>query len=300
MLEQHVPEQPGHKRFVLSEIQYSVYEYNVDRPVLVTPRYNLWVCCCLHVCWHAGRAEWAGATSATHRPLSRPSWLPPITWWRFTCFCFRGWMLRTPCNRRCWGSYRLRRAAALVLGCFMRRNCCQWFVWISLEWDCVQIVPCLSDRGEGSCMNRERQTDRERGLMDVSASADKLPPERLLVAIETPGKEIKKGWGLEKTCFFTVASQPLACFAHLVGEIVKAIPGWCWRCEQKQNNFIKKKKESSVKTSVLLGNGEFEDFLLSTCQHMVVSWHSWGYFFNCFMLLPLKHNLIHMFCIIFS
>lgn len=40
---------------------------------------------------------------------------------------------------------------------------------------------------------RERQKGRERDLMDVSASADKLPPERLLVAIETPGEEIKKG-----------------------------------------------------------------------------------------------------------
>lgn len=60
--------------------------------------------------------------------------------------------------------------------------------------------------------------------MDVSASADKLPLERLLVAIETPGEEIKKGRGLEKTCFFMVTSQPLACFAHLVGEIVKTMP----------------------------------------------------------------------------
>lgn len=38
----------------------------------------------------------------------------------------------------------------------------------------------------------ERQKDRERDLMGVSASADKFPPERLLVAIETPGEERKK------------------------------------------------------------------------------------------------------------
>lgn len=40
-----------------------------------------------------------------------------------------------------------------------------------------------SDIVEGSSTYRERQKDRD--LMDVSASADKLPPERLLVAIET-------------------------------------------------------------------------------------------------------------------
>lgn len=39
----------------------------------------------------------------------------------------------------------------------------------------------------------ERQKGRERDLMNVIASADRLPPERLLVAIETPGEEIKKG-----------------------------------------------------------------------------------------------------------
>lgn len=60
--------------------------------------------------------------------------------------------------------------------------------------------------------------------MTVSASADRLPPERLLVAIETPGEEIKKGRELEKTCFFMITSQPLTCFAHLVGENVKTMP----------------------------------------------------------------------------
>lgn len=49
---------------------------------------------------------------------------------------------------------------------------------------------------------RERQRDRERDLIDVSASADRLPPERLLVAIETPGEEIKKGRVGKKKMFF--------------------------------------------------------------------------------------------------
>lgn len=40
---------------------------------------------------------------------------------------------------------------------------------------------------------RDRKKDRVRDLMNVSASADRLPPKRLLVAIETPGEEIKKG-----------------------------------------------------------------------------------------------------------
>ncbi len=39
----------------------------------------------------------------------------------------------------------------------------------------------------------EGQKDRVRDLMNVSTSADRLPPKRLLVAIETPGEEIKKG-----------------------------------------------------------------------------------------------------------
>lgn len=44
-----------------------------------------------------------------------------------------------------------------------------------------------------SHIESERQKDRERDLMNVNTSADRLPPERLLVAIETPGEEIKKG-----------------------------------------------------------------------------------------------------------
>lgn len=45
----------------------------------------------------------------------------------------------------------------------------------------VKVAPC-----------RESQKDGEEDLMDVNASADRLPPERLLVAIETPGEEIKQ------------------------------------------------------------------------------------------------------------
>lgn len=51
----------------------------------------------------------------------------------------------------------------------------------------------MTEVKEASHTKRERQRDRERDLMDVSASADRLPPERLLVAIETAGEEIKKG-----------------------------------------------------------------------------------------------------------
>lgn len=53
---------------------------------------------------------------------------------------------------------------------------------------------------------RERQKEREREVMDAGASAD--TPERLLVAIETAGAEIKKGreWG-ENVFFFIGTSQ---------------------------------------------------------------------------------------------
>lgn len=62
----------------------------------------------------------------------------------------------------------------------------------------------VSGIGEGSFTYRQekRQKDRERDLIDVGASADRLPAERLLVAIETPGEEIKKGRKVGKTCFF--------------------------------------------------------------------------------------------------
>lgn len=53
-------------------------------------------------------------------------------------------------------------------------------------------VSCLSHGGEGSFTERDRK-DKERDLMDVTTSAHRLPTERLLVAMETAGEEIKKG-----------------------------------------------------------------------------------------------------------
>lgn len=63
-------------------------------------------------------------------------------------------------------------------------------------------------QGEGRFTESERNKDRERDLMEVSASADRLPAERLLVTIETPREDIKKG-RVGKTCFFMVTSQSL-------------------------------------------------------------------------------------------
>lgn len=54
--------------------------------------------------------------------------------------------------------------------------------------------------------------------MNVSATADTLPPERLLVAIETPGEEIKKGRAGKKfafSFFFEVTCKNMMYFAHL-------------------------------------------------------------------------------------
>lgn len=52
--------------------------------------------------------------------------------------------------------------------------------------------------------------------MDVSTSADRLPPVRLLVAIETPGEEIKKRQRIGKTYFFMATSQSLT-FCTFIG-----------------------------------------------------------------------------------
>lgn len=70
----------------------------------------------------------------------------------------------------------------------------------------MYTVRCVSDKCEGSSIYREGETEggKERDLMDVrAASADRLPPKRLLVAIETPREEIKKG-RVGKNMFFHV------------------------------------------------------------------------------------------------
>lgn len=61
----------------------------------------------------------------------------------------------------------------------------------------LHVKSGASEIGEGGFTYRQekRQKDRERDLMDVGVSADRLPAERLLVAIETLGEEIKKKVG---------------------------------------------------------------------------------------------------------
>lgn len=59
--------------------------------------------------------------------------------------------------------------------------------------------------------------------MDVRESAGRLPPERLLVAIETQGEEIKKGRVGKKMFFMVTSTTPVMLFTFM-GESVQIMP----------------------------------------------------------------------------